>query len=79
MVAKQFLIALDQTINTLVPLSDGFGYADEMLSARAWRLRNKHPKLHAWINTVFFWDGDHCAECYEIEKERKQLPSEYRA
>ena len=74
---KQFFIALDQAINTLIKLEDGYGMADEMLSARAWRLRASHPSFHVWIDRLFFWDADHCEECYQIEKERKQLPEEY--
>ena len=75
---KEFLIGLDQSLNTLIKLSDGYGYADEMLSARAWRLRHQHPQLRIWIDRLFFWDTNHCEECYLIELERKQLPPEYR-
>jgi predicted Rossmann-fold nucleotide-binding protein len=74
---KNVLIGLDQTANTCVKLSDGWGTPDEMLSARAWRLREVHPKLYVWIDRLFFWDKDHCKECYEIEMTRKQLPPEY--
>ena len=74
---KESLIALDQWANTLIKLCDGFGYADEMLSARAWRLRDK-SRLYIWIDRLFFWDKDHCEECYKIEQERQQLPPEYR-
>jgi hypothetical protein len=75
---KQFFIALDQLLNTVVKIgSDGWGYADEMLSARAWRLRSG-SRLYIWIDRLFFWDKDHCEECYQIEMERKQLPTEYR-
>ena len=76
-VLKNFLIGLDQSANCLVKLSDGWGWPDEMLSARAWRLRDKHPSLHLWIDRLFFWDDDHCQECYVIEYERKQLPEQY--
>lgn len=75
---KQFLISLDQTLNTVIKMGDdGYGYADEMLSARAWRLRDKST-LYIWIDRLFFWDKDHCQECYAIELERQQLPPEYR-
>lgn len=77
-VAKNFLIGLDQTINTLVKLSDGWGRPDEMLSARAWRLREQHPRLYAWIDRVFFWDNNHCQECFDIELRREQSPDTYR-
>jgi len=78
MVAKQFLIALDQALNVLIKIKgDGYGFADEMLSARAWRLRNS-SRLYVWIDRLFFWDANHCQECYKIELQRKQLPPEYR-
>ena len=72
------LIGLDQALNCLVKLSDGWGTPDEMLSARAWRLREQHPTLRKVIDGIFFWDKNHCEECYEIEQKRKQLPDEYR-
>ena len=75
---KNFWIGIDQSINTLVKLCDGYGQPDEMLSARAWRLRNEHPKLQLWIDRLFFWDQDHCRECYEIEQQHLQMPEEYR-
>ena len=53
------------------------GTPDEMLSARAWRLREQHPTLRKVIDGIFFWDKNHCEECYEIEQKRKQLPAEY--
>lgn len=71
---KQFLIALDQLVNTLFG-----GYADETLSARAYRRR-----LHGWhnvysfINILFFWQKDHCESAFLSELERRQLPVEYR-
>lgn len=78
-VLKNVLIGLDQTLNCCVKLSDGWGEPDEMLSARAWRLRKQHPALREVIDTLFFWDINHCEECYYIEMRRKQLPLEYSA
>lgn len=77
-VLKNFSIALDQAVNCLIKLSDGWGHPDEMLSARAWRLQGAHPWLMRWIDRIFFWDPDHCFECYMIEVERKQLHQSYR-
>lgn len=75
----QLLIAIDQSVNTLVWLpGDGFGMADETLSARAYRLRDQHPWLMRSIDTIFFWDTDHCFESYLSEIIRRQLPSDYR-
>lgn len=75
---KQLLIAADQLLNTVTWIKgDGFGYADETLSARAWRLR---AQSSAWrrIDRLFFFDKDHCRTSYESEVRRKHLPSEYR-
>ncbi len=72
----QFLIALDQLLNTLIG-----GYADEMLSARAHRLQHTS---RAWararrvINALFFWQPDHCKAAHKTEYDRRQLPAEYR-
>ena len=74
---KKLLIGLDQTLNSQITLSDGEGEVDEMLSARAWRLRESHPKLHKVIDKFFFWDDNHCEECYKMERERDQLPKDY--
>lgn len=74
----QIAVALDQMVNTLAWLpGDGFGYADETLSARAWRLR-RHS--HAWkvIDVLFFWQKGHCRQAYEAERQRRHLPDEYR-
>ncbi len=77
-VIKNVLIGIDQTINCVVWLKgDGFGLSDETLSARSWRLRGQS---NAWkrINTIMFFDKDHCRTSYEAEKGRKHLPKEYR-
>lgn len=76
-VLKNVLIGLDQTVNCLVRLADGWGAPDEMLSARAWRLRHQHPRLHLWIDRLFFWDPSHCFKCFEIERARKQISPDY--
>lgn len=77
MSAKQFLIGVDQLLNTVVWIKgDGFGYADETLSARAWRLRKQS---NAWkrIDRLFWFDKDHCRTSYIAELRRKHLPKEY--
>lgn len=74
----QFLIALDQLLNTLVWIrTDGFGYADETLSARAWRLRAR-SRAYQVIDTLFFWQSHHCRAAYRAEQQRHQLPKDYR-
>lgn len=75
---KNLLIGLDQTLNCCIKLSDGWGTPDEMLSARAWRLRDQHPWLKRWIDRLFFWDDNHCEECFYIEMNREQFPTIYR-
>ena len=76
-VLKNVLIALDQALNCLIRLDGEYGQPDEMLSARAWRMRHTHPRLQVWIDRLWFWDDAHCRECWEIERERKQLPQTY--
>lgn len=75
---KQFLIALDQLANTLFYIKgDGFGFADETLSARAWRLRY-FSNAYKVIDKMFFWEDNHCLLSYHSERKRTQLPDEYR-
>lgn len=77
----QPLIALDQFINTLVRIDgDGWGMADETLSARAWRLRKTNGGARAVkiIDTLFFWQPAHCYNSYLSEVVRSQLPKYYR-
>ena len=73
--AKQLFIAIDQLVNTLLG-----GWPDETLSSRAWRWHvagiRHWPKLV--IETLFFWDADHCRESFESERQGRQLPPECR-
>lgn len=71
---KQVLIAIDQLLNTLFG-----GFADETLSARCWRCRERQPfkLLESVINRLFF-DPSHCLDSYLSERRRFQLPPEYR-
>lgn len=78
-VLKNIAIGLDQTVNCAIKLADGWGMPDEMLSARAWRLRRTHTMLYRVIDGVFFWDANHCQECYQIELDRQQLPKGYQS
>lgn len=75
---KQTAISIDQTLNTITWIKgDGFGYADETLSARAWRLRSQ-SNVYKRIDRIFFFDPHHCKTSYESEVDRKHLPPEYR-
>lgn len=79
----QFLIAVDQLINTVIG-----GKADETLSARAHRMRLKRQRYWGWtadvIDLLFFWQKDdqgqcsHCKASYESELERRHLPKHYK-
>lgn len=70
---KQIAIAIDQLANTILG-----GYADETMSARCWRLRRFYPYrfLRPAIDTVFFWQLDHCRLSHEAELQRLQAPRE---
>lgn len=68
----QVLVALDQLVNTLL-----WGYADETLSARAYRHAEikKDRRWPMWIiDHLFFWQNGHCKAAYEAELERTHLP-----
>lgn len=68
---RQALIALDQLVNVwLCWLIPGGVWADETLSAKAWRIRGQWPRLYQLIDAIFFWEPDHCHQAYEIELAR---------
>lgn len=80
--ALQWLLAVDQWANTYWHIDgDGWGMADEALSARAFRchlqgLISDRP-MRA-INLVFFWQENHCYQAWRSEIDRRQLPDHYR-
>ena len=67
------LIGLDQLANTVLA-----GEPDETLSSRAHRMREKGQPVWGWtaraINTLFFWQADHCRGAFESEQRRLQQP-----
>ena len=73
----QVLIAIDQLVNALLR-----GWSDETLSARAYRMKLKGRKYWGWtasaIDSLFFWQTDHCMNAWRDELERRQLPPELR-
>lgn len=81
MAVPQFLIALDQLVNSLIQLEDDPGWADETLSSRAYRMA---PVSRGWarmrrlIDWLIFWEKDHCRLAFEIEVERQQSPPQQR-
>ena len=71
----QVSLGIDQLFNALAA-----GYADETLSARAWRMQYKKKHwllMRCVIDAIFFWQDAHCFNSYLSEKNRKHLPSEY--
>lgn len=72
------LIAIDQLVNAILS-----GDCDESLSARAYRNDSKTGKRR-WriarrvIDTLFFWEVDHCFHAFMSEIDRRQYPPSYR-
>lgn len=70
-----FVIALDQLFNAALG-----GYADETLSSRTYRRASQQQAKRRWrwvyksINTLFFWQKDHCHGAYQMELLRRHLP-----
>lgn len=83
----QPMIALDQLLNTLIRDTPGgrWGWADETISSRAWRLSSTHPRwerMHRLVDWVFLrltGQRDHCFESWVAERLRLQSPPELRA
>jgi len=67
----QAVVALDQLFNAFI----GSGWADETLSAYYFRAGHI---LRPAVDTLFFYQKNHCEKSYLSEKERLQLPPEYR-
>ncbi len=75
----QILIAFSQLLNTLLGLFIDDGWADESVSAKAYRLRHHGwHKLYKLINFIFFKEDDHCKASYIAELKSRHLPPEYR-
>lgn len=73
---KNISIAIDQLFNTILK-----GSPDETLSSRAYRLYKNNKYWYSKypyyiINTIFFWQKNHCKGAYNSEKERKHFPQE---
>ncbi|MFW9595983.1 MAG: hypothetical protein ACMV1D_10890 [Macromonas sp.] len=73
------LIALDQFLFCLATL--GHSSPDETLSAAAWRWEQagklRGRVLRPLVDTLFWFDPDHCRTAFESEVQRKHLPAEY--
>lgn len=79
----QFLHALTQILNTMIPPLDGtVGWADESMSARAFRAKRDGHLLGGLadvINWIFFWQDNHCKTAYESEYLRRMMAPEDRS
>lgn len=78
----QLLIAIDQLLNVLVTPFQRSAWADETLSARAYRA-DRDGKVFGrvfrpMIDWLFFWQQAHCYQAYERERLRMQIAPEYR-
>ena len=73
------LIAFDQLAYVLLTL--GAGHPDETLSAAAWRWERSGRLvgrvLRPLVDTLFWFDPEHCRTAFESEVQRKHLPAEY--
>ena len=66
------LIAVDQLFNSILG-----GWPDESLRARAWRCKDRNMKwkiARIVIDTIFFFDPDHCQTSDLAERQRKHSP-----
>ncbi len=79
---KQTALAFDQLVNTLAYIKgDGFGMADESLSARLFRCHINgliSARAYRSVDALFFWQDQHCYQSWISEFTRSQLPKEYR-
>lgn len=72
---KSLFIAIDQLLNAIF-----LGWPDETLSSRAWRMHLDGISLPKnIIDTILFFDKNHCEESCKSEQLRKQLPPELRS
>lgn len=74
---RQTLVAVDQLANSILG-----GWADETLSSRLWRKRERPGWKQARATLDFIaaclGDKDHCRASYESEVRRLQCPPEMR-
>jgi hypothetical protein len=77
-VLSNVLFGIDQIVNCLVRIDGEWGEPDETLSARAYRVREAHPRWQAWIDRLFFWEDGHCEDAWRNELLRAHFPKESR-
>lgn len=79
--ALQTAIAIDQLGNIIVSIFFlEKAWADETLSAHAWRwhLDGVRDWPYRLIDTLLFWQKEHCRSAYESEVGGLQLPEQER-
>lgn len=66
---QRLLVVISQAFNALLLM----GSPDETVSARAYR--TPWPRLRRILDTIFFWEAEHCRRSYQrdIEFARKLL------
>lgn len=75
---KNILIALDQLLYTIITL--GSGNPDETCSSAAYRMEAEGKFFGFFrpiIDTLFFFDDNHCKESYENELAKKDFIKTY--
>lgn len=81
---KQLLITLDQAITTLISMiivPHKKVYGDLTFSAQCWlwSMRDGIDWPRKIVDTILFFDKNHCEESYESELKGLQLPPELRS
>lgn len=78
----QLGIAVDQVLNVLITPFHGGAWADETLSARAYRMDQDGKPwgriLRPLIDMLFFWQDQHCRTAYRYDIQRRMIPPEDR-
>jgi len=73
---KQVALSVDELLNSLL-----FGWSDETFSSRCHRA-DRDGKWYGFcrkgLDTIFFWDYQHCKSAYINERNRVHLPPELR-
>ena len=69
-------VLLSQSVNVIFFK----GYPDEMLSARCYRQQSDlvWAKRKNFLDKLFYWQPEHCKQCFEWEEARVDSPQEYK-
>lgn len=64
-------VAISRLVNAILG-----GWSGEMLSARAWRNRRNEfwGVVVITLDACFFWQVDHCQQCYQWERNNADRP-----